>query len=109
MNCSETLEELGIGCIAFSPLAQGMLTDKYLQGVPADARAARGGSFGERLLSEENLAAGACAERDRTAARTDPGADGHRLGVAGPAGDLGADRRAHGGAARQFPGCAQQA
>jgi len=50
-----TLEELGIGCIAFSPLAQGMLTDKYLHGIPADARAARGGSFGEKLLSEENL------------------------------------------------------
>jgi L-glyceraldehyde 3-phosphate reductase len=50
-----TLEELGIGCIAFSPLAQGMLTDKYLHGVPADARAARGGSFGETMLSEENL------------------------------------------------------
>jgi L-glyceraldehyde 3-phosphate reductase len=50
-----TLAELGIGCIAFSPLAQGMLTDKYLHGVPAGARAARGGSFGETMLSEENL------------------------------------------------------
>ncbi len=51
----DTLETLGIGCIAFSPLAQGMLTDKYLQGVPTDARAARGGSFREAMLSEENL------------------------------------------------------
>jgi L-glyceraldehyde 3-phosphate reductase len=50
-----TLEDLGIGCIAFSPLAQGMLTAKYLHGVPADARAARGGSFGEAMLSDENL------------------------------------------------------
>ena len=37
----DTLGELGIGCIAFSPLAQGMLTDKYLNGVPAGSRAAR--------------------------------------------------------------------
>ena len=51
----DTLEELGTGCIAFSPLAQGLLTSKYLNGVPADARAARGESFNERLLSKENL------------------------------------------------------
>ncbi len=36
------LEAEGIGCIAFSPLAQGMLTDKYLKGIPADSRAAQG-------------------------------------------------------------------
>jgi L-glyceraldehyde 3-phosphate reductase len=51
-----TLADLGTGCIAFSPLAQGMLTNKYLGGVPADARAARGGSLSENLLTEENLA-----------------------------------------------------
>ncbi|MCC2977028.1 L-glyceraldehyde 3-phosphate reductase [Sphingomonas sp. PL-96] len=51
-----TLADLGTGCIAFSPLAQGMLTNKYLGGVPADARAARGGSLSEGLLTEENLA-----------------------------------------------------
>ncbi len=51
----ETLGELGMGCIAFSPLAQGMLTSKYLQGVPEGARAARGSSFDQKLLSEENL------------------------------------------------------
>src|SRR5437660_2185983 len=38
----DTLGELGVGCIAFSPLAQGLLTDKYLHGIPADARAASG-------------------------------------------------------------------
>ena len=37
----ETLEQEGIGCIAFSPLAQGLLTDSYLQGIPSDSRAAR--------------------------------------------------------------------
>jgi L-glyceraldehyde 3-phosphate reductase len=51
----DTLGELGSGCIAFSPLAQGMLSSKYLHGVPADARAARGGSLNQRLLSDENI------------------------------------------------------
>jgi len=41
----DTLEELGVGCIAFSPLAQGMLTDRYLQGVPAGSRATQGSSL----------------------------------------------------------------
>ena len=50
-----TLGELGIGCIAFSPLAQGMLTSKYLSAIPADARATKGGSFSRELLTEENL------------------------------------------------------
>jgi L-glyceraldehyde 3-phosphate reductase len=39
------LEELGIGCIPFSPLAQGLLTDKYLKGIPKDSRAGRGSDF----------------------------------------------------------------
>ena len=52
-----TLDDLGTGCIAFSPLAQGMLTDKYLHGVPPEARANRGGSLSQALLSETNLAA----------------------------------------------------
>ena len=51
----DTLEEVGAGCIAFSPLAQGMLTDRYLDGVPADSRAAQNKSLSTDLLSEENL------------------------------------------------------
>ncbi len=51
-----TLDELGVGCIAFSPLAQGMLSDKYLGGVPSDARAVRGRYFPKDALSEANLA-----------------------------------------------------
>ena len=51
----DTLDELGVGCIAFSPLAQGMLTSKYLDGIPADARASKGGSLSTQLLSNENL------------------------------------------------------
>jgi L-glyceraldehyde 3-phosphate reductase len=50
-----TLEELGVGCIAFSPLAQGLLTNKYLDGVPEDSRAKGGGSFLKDFLSEKNL------------------------------------------------------
>jgi L-glyceraldehyde 3-phosphate reductase len=52
----DTLGDLGVGCIAFSPLAQGMLTSKYLGGVPEGARAGKGGSLGQHLLSEDNLA-----------------------------------------------------
>ncbi len=50
-----TLEELGVGCIAFSPLAQGLLTGKYLNGVPDRSRAKAEGSFRKEFLSEENL------------------------------------------------------
>ncbi len=50
------LDELGVGCIAFSPLAQGMLTTKYLHGVPDDGRAARNGTLSRDLLSTENIA-----------------------------------------------------
>jgi L-glyceraldehyde 3-phosphate reductase len=52
----DTLDDLGVGCIAFSPLAQGMLTSKYLGGVPQDSRAAREGSLGGHMLSADNLA-----------------------------------------------------
>jgi L-glyceraldehyde 3-phosphate reductase len=50
-----TLEELGVGCIAFSPLAQGLLTNKYLNGVPENSRAKVGLWFEKEFLSEENL------------------------------------------------------
>jgi len=50
-----TLDQLGTGCIAFSPIAQGMLSDRYLNGVPADARAAKGGSFQKDLIKPETI------------------------------------------------------
>jgi L-glyceraldehyde 3-phosphate reductase len=50
-----TLEGLGVGCIAFSPLAQGLLTSKYLNHVPGNSRASSAGSFQKEFLSEENL------------------------------------------------------
>jgi L-glyceraldehyde 3-phosphate reductase len=51
----DALEELGLGCIAFSPLAQGMLTSKYLGGVPQGSRATRGISLSEQFLTPDNL------------------------------------------------------
>jgi L-glyceraldehyde 3-phosphate reductase len=51
----DTLEDEGVGCIVFSPLAQGMLTDKYLDGIPEGSRASRDGSFSPDLLTDETL------------------------------------------------------
>src|SRR6266511_3911311 len=52
----QVLGEEGIGCIVFSPLAQGLLTDRYLGGIPEGSRASRPGSMSADMLSEENLA-----------------------------------------------------
>lgn len=51
----DVLGDEGVGCIAFSPLAQGMLTDKYLDGVPEGSRASQGKSLAPKLLTEEAL------------------------------------------------------
>jgi L-glyceraldehyde 3-phosphate reductase len=51
----DTLEQAGAGCIAFSPLAQGMLTDKYLNGVPSGSRMAENTSLSKDLLTEQNI------------------------------------------------------
>jgi L-glyceraldehyde 3-phosphate reductase len=51
----DTLEQEGAGCIVFTPLAQGLLTDRYLDGVPEDSRAARGETLSRDMLSEQNL------------------------------------------------------
>ena len=52
----DVLDAEGVGCIAFSPLAQGLLTDRYLAGVPEGARATQGKSFSPELITEANLA-----------------------------------------------------
>jgi L-glyceraldehyde 3-phosphate reductase len=52
----DVLGREGVGCIVFSPLAQGMLTGRYLDGIPEDSRAAREGSLSRDMLSDENLA-----------------------------------------------------
>jgi L-glyceraldehyde 3-phosphate reductase len=51
----DVLEREGVGCIVFSPLAQGLLTDKYLRGVPEDSRLRRGNYLSEEMVSDENL------------------------------------------------------
>jgi L-glyceraldehyde 3-phosphate reductase len=55
-NVLDVLGETGVGCIVFSPLAQGMLTDKYLSGVPEGSRASRDGSLSPSLLTDETVA-----------------------------------------------------
>jgi len=52
----DVLGQEGIGCIVFSPLAQGMLTDRYLGGIPEGSRVATGGALSEDMLTEESLA-----------------------------------------------------
>jgi L-glyceraldehyde 3-phosphate reductase len=64
----------GIGAIVFSPLAQGLLTDRYLDGIPADSRVSRGNYFDRRLITEENIEharslAAIAAERSQTLAQ----------------------------------------
>lgn len=52
----EVLDREGVGCIAFTALAQGLLTDRYLNGIPADSRAAAGKSLSTTMINDENLA-----------------------------------------------------
>ena len=52
----DTLGDLGVGCIGFSPLAQGMLTSKYLDGIPEGSRASQDGSLSAQMLNEQTLA-----------------------------------------------------
>jgi L-glyceraldehyde 3-phosphate reductase len=51
----DVLDQEGVGCIAFSPLAQGLLTDRYLHGIPSGSRASRNDSLDSGMLSEDNL------------------------------------------------------
>ena len=51
----DTLADVGAGCIAFSPLAQGLLTDRYLDGIPADSRVATGGAMDASMLTPARL------------------------------------------------------
>jgi L-glyceraldehyde 3-phosphate reductase len=52
----DTLDDVGAGCIAFSPLAQGLLTDRYLDGIPSDSRVATGGAMDRSMITDERLA-----------------------------------------------------
>lgn len=63
----DTLQSVGSGCIAFSPLAQGLLTNRYLHGIPSDSRVATGGALSQDAITEDKLTKvrglGAIAER----------------------------------------------
>ena len=89
----DVLDREGIGAIVFSPLAQGLLTDKYLHGIPEDSRVQRGNYFSARTDHRGEPRPRPRAQRDRGPARTDARPDGDRLGAARPARDLGAARR----------------
>ncbi|MDT4986217.1 MAG: L-glyceraldehyde 3-phosphate reductase [Micromonosporaceae bacterium] len=52
----DVLAAVGAGCIAFSPLAQGLLTDRYLDGIPADSRVRTGGALTESMINAQSLA-----------------------------------------------------
>ncbi len=94
------LEREGVGAIVFSPLAQGLLTSKYLGGVPDDSRLRRGLHFSPDMISRGEPRTGAGAERDRPASRADAGPARHRLDAARPPRHLGAARRQQRQAAR---------
>ncbi len=89
----DTVGELGVGVIAFSPLAQGMLTNKYLDGIPEGSRAAQGKSLDPSLLTDASLRHVRALERDGVGAGSVARADGAGLGAARPEGHVGAHRR----------------
>jgi L-glyceraldehyde 3-phosphate reductase len=96
----DVLGRHGVGSIVFSPLAQGLLTDRYLDGMPADSRVRIGEMLDAGALSDENPRPGARAQRDRARPRPIAGPARDRLGPARRARDLSADRREQRGAAR---------
>ena len=96
----DVLGREGVGAIVFSPLAQGLLTDRYLHGVPEDSRVRAGNYMSEQMISEENLDRVRALERDRRRARAVARAARDRLGAARRARDLGAARRQQRRAAR---------
>ena len=83
----------GVGCIAFSPLAQGLLTDRYLKGIPAGSRASQDKSMSTAHVQQGEPGPRQGLEPHRPAARPVAGPDGHPLGAARPAGHLGPHRR----------------
>ena len=103
----DTLEGLGVGCIVFSPLAQGMLTDEISRRHSRGSRAAQGKSL-RRLPHRGDAGEHPRPERHRRAARPDAGADGAGLGAARRPGHHGADRRQPTRAGRGLRGRARE-
>ena len=91
----DVADDAGMAVVAFSPLAQGMLSTRYLHGVPADSRAARGGPLRPEWLTDEALDHVRALDAIARGRRADAAAARARLGAAGPARDVRAGRRAH--------------
>ena len=106
----DELEEQGMGCIVFTALAQGLLTDRYLDGVPEDSRAARSDSTipGDHL-DDETLRHVRRLNEIAAGARPEARPDGAPVGAARPPRHLGGDRRVVGRAARHQPRRARRA
>jgi len=105
----DVLEREGVGAIVFSPLAQGLLTDKYLHGVQEDSRVRRGKLLLRRYGQRGEPQARARAQRDRRRTRTDARSAGDLLGTARPARQLGVAWRQQRAAARAERGRAAKA
>ena len=88
----DTLETVGAGCIAFSPLAQGLLTDRYLHGIPDDSRVATGARCRAAMITEERLANVRALADIATRQRTEPRSARAGLGPSRSAHDLGRHR-----------------
>ena len=90
----DTLEEKGLGCIAFSPLAQGLLSDKYLSGIPEDSRAAKEHGFLKKeSITKVLLKKNPRAQQTRKRTQSNPRANGHRLAAQRQTHHLRANRR----------------
>ena len=100
----DVLAREGIGCIAFSPLAQGLLTGKYLNGMPEGSRATQNGSLSSDSADRADPGPHPGPVAGGGAARAEPGPAGPVLGAAGPADHLGADRGEQRPAAGGEPG-----
>ncbi len=100
----DVLGDEGVGCIAFSPLAQGLLTDRYLDGVPEDSRVAQDKSLDRGMLSDDNLAHVRALNDIAGLPRPVAGPAGAGVGAAGRAGDHGPRRRQQRRSARRQPG-----
>ena len=105
----DTLGELGVGCIGFSPLAQGLLTDRYANGIPEDSRIARGAVPRGGPADRPDAGEGARPRGDRRRARPVAPGDGARVDAARPAHDLDPRRRVERRAARGEPARARAA
>ncbi len=88
----DVIGDEGIGCIVFSPLAQGLLTGKYLAGIPAGSRAELADSLSPIPPRRRHAREGSRARRDRPSTRAEPGPDGAGLDPPRSAGHVGAHR-----------------